>query len=137
MIVRPAPKEHYAWLTERAGLVPSCEFRAIEAADESGRIVGMVGYDSWTPNGVFMSVALEDPQAVFALRRHAFRYPFVQESRNVAVAIVRSDNLRSQRLIEHLGFRMTYAVNDGWANGIDLLVYEMRRKDCRWIRGDA
>lgn len=137
MIVRAAPKEHYTWLTDRAGLVPSSEFRAIEATHQDGRIVGMVGYDSWTPNGVFMSVALEDPVYARALLPHAFQYPFVEANRKVAIAIVRSDNKRSQRLVTHLGFKWKYVVKDGWAEDIHLFLYEMRRDHCRWIRGDA
>jgi RimJ/RimL family protein N-acetyltransferase len=136
MIVRAAPKEHYGWLTDRAGLVASSEFRAIEAVKDD-RIVGMVGYDSWTPNGVFMSVALEDPIYCRTLLPHAFQYPFVEAKRKVAVALVRSDNRRSQKLIEHLGFKFKYVVVDGWAEDVHLFLYEMRRQDCRWIRGEA
>lgn len=136
MIVRAAPKDHYHWLTERAGLVASSEFRAIEAV-EGERIVGMVGYDSWTPNGVFMSTALDSAIAARALLPHAFRYPFEEAGRKVAIALVRSDNQRSQRLVLHLGFKWKYVVKDGWAEDIHLFLYEMRRDDCRWIRGDA
>lgn len=131
MIVRAAPKEHYSWLTTRAGLVASPEFRAIEAVDGE-RIVGMVGYDSWTPNGVFMSTALDEPIAMRALLPHAFRYPFEEAGREVAIAVVRSDNERSLRLVRRLGFRRVYAVRDGWAKGVDLVLHELRREHCRW-----
>jgi RimJ/RimL family protein N-acetyltransferase len=137
LIVRAAPKEHYTWLTDRAGLVASSEFRAIEAVDGDGRIAGMVGYDSWTPNGVFMSVALDNPIYARTLLPHAFQYPFVEAGREVAVVLVRSDNERSRRLVQHLGFKWAYIIKDGWAKDIHLFLYEMRREDCRYIRGEA
>jgi hypothetical protein len=136
VIVRAAPREHYGWLTDRAGLVASSEFRAIEAVKDD-RIVGMVGYDSWTPAGVFMSVALEDPIYCRSLLPHAFQYPFVEAKRQLAVVLIRSDNSRSQRLAIHLGFKWKYIIEHGWDNDVHLFLYEMRRADCRWIRGDA
>jgi hypothetical protein len=134
VIVRAAPREHFEWLTSRAGTcIPSPDFRAIEAID-GDRILGMVGYDAWTPNGVSMSVAIDEPVAVRRLLGPAFSYPFLEAGRGVITAVVRGDNAASRKFCEHVGFRKTHAIRDGWAAGTDLLLYEMRRDECRHLR---
>lgn len=130
MIVRQAPAEHYAWIAERAQLVIGDQFRALEALD-GDRILGMVGYDAWTLNACNMHVALDSPIAVRGLLPQAFELPF--KSIGVVTCNVVSTNERSLRLVRHLGFKELTRVRDGWAVGIDMLLFEMRREDCKWI----
>lgn len=134
MIVRAAPPEHYGWIAERASLVPGPAFRAIEAVDEAGKIHGQVGYDGWTPNAVCMHVALEHPAALRHLLRPGFGIPFCELGREVALACVLSTNARSLALVPRLGFRFAYRVRDGWRRGVDLVWFEMRREDCRYVK---
>ena len=71
-----------------------------------------------------------------ALRRLAvdgFGLAFNGCGRKVAVASVLSDNARSIRLIEHLGFHRCGEVDEGWAPGVSLFIYQMRRSECRFL----
>lgn len=133
MIVQAAPWMHYPWIIERAGVTASMGFRAIEAIGNDGRIHGMMGYDSWTDNSVVMSIALENPACFRHLIHDAFIYPFIQCGKGVVLCTVRATNERSRKLTEHVGFRLAHRVKDGIAVGEDLLLYEMRREECRWI----
>ncbi len=133
LTVRAAPREHYGWLSERAGCLPTEGFRAIEAVDSQGRIRGMVGFDGWTDGSVGMHVALDTPNAARALIRPAFLYPFVQVSRRVVIGVTAGNNYRAIRFNLRLGFREALRIPDGWAPGVDLVVMTMRREDCRWI----
>lgn len=133
MIVRAAPPEHFQYLVERAGVFPSPLFKAIEAVDEKGTVHGMFGYDGWTPNAVVMHVALDTPIALRHLLRPAFQYPFNQLGLGVALCAIRGDNERSLRLTEHVGFERVYTIRDCFGVGVDQMIFEMRREDCRWI----
>jgi hypothetical protein len=133
VIVQAAPWMHYAWLIERAGVSATGAFKAIEAVGDDGRIHGMMGYDSWTANSVIMSIALENPACFRTLLRSGFEYPFVQADRGVALCTIRATNTRSMKLTEHTGFKLAYRIRDGITVGEDLLLYEMRRENCRWI----
>ena len=137
MIVRDAPAEHYGWIAERARLAIGPSFRAIEAVDESGRIHGMVGYDGWTDNAVCIHIALDNPAALRALLKPGFGIPFLRLNKGVILAQVVSSNDRSLRLVPRLGFRFAYRVRDGWAKGLDMVWFEMRKEDCRHIRREA
>lgn len=123
----------YAWIAERAGCEITASFQAIKAVDATGRIHGMIGYSNWTANSVVMHIALENPACFRELIKVAFSYPFEQVGRNVALATVRANNLRSMRLCKKVGFREAYRVKDGIQIGEDLVIFEMRSENCRWI----
>jgi ribosomal protein S18 acetylase RimI-like enzyme len=127
----------FAWLTERTGYQPAGDARGIEAVDDVGEVRGMVVFDHWTPAAAQVHVALESMSAARALLFEAFGYLFKQHGRSVAIGITPAENTRAMRLNRHLGFRVHHLIRDGWAPGQDLAVLELRRENCRFLRGDA
>jgi hypothetical protein len=137
VIVRAAPPEHFDWILSRTGCARTDGFRAIEAVDPDGRIRGMVAFDLWTVNSVQMHLALEAPVVLRSLLRPAFTYVFEESDRGVAIGIVPAHNARALELDKHIGFREAHRIKDGWAPGDDLVVLEMRKHECRWLRRKA
>ena len=133
MRVLGAPREIMPWLCERAGCALTSEARAIVAITDHGAIAGMVGYDLWTENSVWMHIALASPAALRSLIVPGFEYPFVHGKKNVALVMVRSTNSRSYDLCQRLGFREGYRVKDGIRAGEDMVFMEMRKAECRWL----
>lgn len=133
--VRHAPPEHYGWIAERARLSISSEFRALEALD-AGQIVGMVGFDGWTPNSCSMHVAIEKPLAIRRLLRPAFGLVFDARPKGLGLGLVKghvlSSNTKALALDLGLGFRELGRVVDGWEVGVDEIMLVMRREDCKW-----
>lgn len=133
MIVRPMRPENYGWLASRAQLCIGPQFRAIEAVGPDGRVHAACGYDSWTQNAVSMHVALDNPAALRALLGPGFRIPFVEFGKGVVLATVLSTNARSLALVPKLGFREVARLREAWAKGVDLVLFEMRREECRFL----
>lgn len=133
--VREAPADHYGWIAERAGLTLTPAFRAFEALRE-GRIVGMVGYDGWTPNACHMHVAIDEPIAIRRLLRPAFGLVFDAQPKGLGLGVafgsVLSTNEKALALDLALGFRVVGTLKDGWAVGVDIVMLEMRREECKW-----
>jgi hypothetical protein len=134
--VRVQGSKNWEWLQKRSDIVPSPEFKAIEAVDSLGRIHGMVGFDGWTENSVVLTIALENPASLRSLIHPASNYVFVQANRGIALAMIRGGNLRSQRLCKHAGLKEVYRVRDGIRVGEDIVIMELRREDCRWIESE-
>lgn len=130
----PAPPEMYPWLAQRARLVVDRSFRAIAAIGDDGQIKGMVGYDAFTSNSCAIHVAADDPGAIRSLLRAGFELPFERLGFGVVFCAVISTNVRSLRLVRGLGFRELATLRDQWSAGVDTVLFEMRREDCRWIR---
>ena len=134
MKVQAAPKESYAWLLERIGYRPGVDFTAIEARDDAGNIGAMVGFDLWKPGSVQLHVAIESPACAKAIIRPAFQYPFLQHGCSVVLGLIPSPRAKCVEFVRRLGFEKICQVRDGWDAGADLLVFELRKENCRWIR---
>ncbi len=108
--------------------------RAIKAVDAGGTIRGMVGYDLWTENAVTAHMAVDTPIAWRSLIPACFEYPFIECDKGLILAVIPADNAKSWGLAGHLGFKLVHTVRDGWARGVDLLMLELRRTDCRFLK---
>jgi len=130
--VHPAPVEHYGWIAQRANLTISKGFMAIGAYAADGRILGMVGYDGWTPNSCCMHVAIDSPIAIRRLRRPAFGIPFLELKKGLVLASVLSTNKNSLRFVagpRGLGFTQIAGIRDGYEPGVHVMLFEMRREN--------
>lgn len=94
----------------------------------------MVAYDCWTESTVQAHMAVTTPIAWRSLRGPAFDYPFQQCGKLKVLGVIPAHNRKSLRMAESLGFREAYRIEDGWAEGDDLVLVEMRRDECRWIQ---
>jgi RimJ/RimL family protein N-acetyltransferase len=135
--IQAAPPEHFPWIAQRAGLVILPGFGALEAVDDAGRILGMVGFDTGWPGTVALHIALDHPYALRALLRPGFGIAFAPApagyGRTAATITVLSTNERSLNLVRHLGFRHVHSGRDYMKPGVHVEFFEMRREDCRFI----
>ncbi len=134
MKTQEVPPPVFEWLQQRTGCLLTPDFRAIAAVDSKGRIAGMVGYSCWTENSVQCHMAAATPLAWRALLPAAFEYPFIRGGRGVLLGLISADNTRSVRMTRRLGFRETHRIRDGHARGVDVIVFELRREECRWLQ---
>ncbi len=93
----------------------------------------MVGADGWTENSCALHVAAEYPAAIRRLIRPVFGMVFDELKKKMIVATILSNNERSLALAKHLGFKEKHRIRDWWANGVDAVLLEMHRRDCRWV----
>lgn len=124
----------FGWLHERTGCAMSADFRAVEAVDARGHIRGMVGFDAWTPASCQAHMAADTPIAWRYLLPAACEYAFVEAGKDVVLGIIPGHNARSLALAKHMGFSEVCRLADAWSAGIPLVVHEMRRTDCRWLK---
>lgn len=135
MLLAAATSGDIAWLSERTGYLPTRNARGLAAVDGSGRTRGVVGYDGWTQAAVHCHMAVDTPIAWRALLPEAFRYPLETCGRRLLIALVTADNARSLALARHFGFAETARIRGGWSDGVDLVLLELRKDDCRWLAG--
>jgi RimJ/RimL family protein N-acetyltransferase len=139
MIVRAAPPEHWCWIMARANLVVTPGFGVVEAiedlrgAEGPARILGQVAFDGWMPGSVVIHVAIDEPIAVRRLAPLCFGMVFNVFRRGVIIAPIMSTNARSLKFAKNLGFREAFRGRDWYAAGVDMVILEMRRPDCRWV----
>lgn len=132
VIVRSAHPDHYAWIARRTRLNIGPGFHALEAV-RGDKIIGMVGFDGWTATSVAMHVAVDEPHVIRRLLRPSFGLAFYEYGKEVVIAQVLGTNVRSLRLVKGLGFREVFRGTDWVDHGVDMVLLEMRRGECRWL----
>lgn len=100
-------------------------------------IGGVVFYD-W--NGVNINMGTAGVTGSNWLTRSAlrdfFRYPFIQLGAKRVTALVGEGNVKSQMLVEGVGFVLETTLADAHLTG-DLLVYRLLPAECRWIKREV
>lgn len=115
---------------------PTGGFRAIGQISDSWDIIACVGYDHWTPNSVQMHIWIPRPQEVSRkFFQEGFRYPFEMCGKGLVVGLTPSNNTAALHFNQRVGFKEVYRMKDAWDVGTDVVVQEMRKENCRWLRG--
>lgn len=65
--------------------------------------------------------------------RAGFAYPFLVCGVQRLSGYVNADNLEARRLNEHFGYRHEATLAGAAPDGGDVLIYVMRREDCRYV----
>jgi hypothetical protein len=107
--------------------------------NEEGQVQTAVLYDYWTPNSVNAHIWSRTPKGLFSpgFIREIFVYPFLTCGRGLLIGVTPADCEASLRFSDALGFTEKYRIKDGWSVGTDMVIKEMRREECRWIRSKA
>lgn len=112
---------------------PTGHFKGIVQLNSDYEIVAAVGYDQWTPNSVQLHVWIPRPKEISRkFIQEGFRYPF--DYKGLVIGLTPGNNAAALSFNRRVGFKEVYRMKDAWDVGVDVVVQEMRREDCRWLR---
>jgi RimJ/RimL family protein N-acetyltransferase len=126
-------KELRSWLSK----VSEFEYpqnTACIGQEKDGKLIAVVGYNSFMPNSCQIHVASTDvywlnKELLFAI----FDYPFNKLKVKVIIAPICKDNAKSLNLCRKLGFKQVADIPYGHPKG-DLIVVAMKRNQCKWLQ---
>lgn len=101
--------------------------------ETEGKLTAGASYRDWNGVSIEGQIAADKPLTrgfILAI----FDYPFRQLGARKIIATTSADHIRSNRLLQRLGFVEEARLRDA-APGGDLLIYSMRRQDCRLVGG--
>lgn len=102
--------------------------------EKDGELIAGVLYDYCNGASCYMHVASKGNYWLDRRYLNAcFDYPFNYLGCKVVIGLVPESNLKARKFDEHLGFKLTAEIPEGHPDG-DLLIYTMRKEECRWIR---
>jgi hypothetical protein len=138
VIVRAATPQERSLLAGVVGVHLTPEARGIVAMDATNRTVrGGVLYDGWTDTACQVHMATASPLVWRSLLPAVFEYPFLETGRTVLIGNVRASNTASVNLTKHLGFTETCRIPDAAGPGDALIIFTMRREECRYLARKA
>lgn len=100
--------------------------------ERNGELVAATLYDGCNGASIYSNIVIDGLVSREWLW-FIFYYPFVQLNVNVILGLVAKNNVKSQHLVEHLGFHLLTEIPDADPSGATLL-YTMPKQRCKWIR---
>lgn len=103
-------------------------------AKRDGEFVAGTIFDNWTSTSAQIHVVVTDP-IVFKHQyiQECMNYFFNTADREILIGITPSNNKRALKFNRHVGLKELFRIRDGFMFGVDLVVQELRKDDCRWI----
>ena len=128
--------DHGAKIAEAAGCLLDIEHDVvISRTDDYGKLLGGVIFREYTGASITIHLAGFSPHWVSRdLIWVVMHYPFVQLSCVSLFAQVRSLNKRAIGFIENFGFKYEVTIPEVYSDGEDLIVYRLRKENCRWLK---
>lgn len=127
------PDRAYTYISRYYDLDRSEGFKGI-CQLRNGEVVGVVGYETYNGQNIFMHVA-SDGSRKWATRHfihEVFKYPFVTLGCGRVSCWIEEDNKRSIALVRRLGFLPEAVLHKAGRVGQDVLIYRMFRQECRY-----
>jgi len=112
-----------------------CEGMTAIGLRKNGQLQAGVLYEGFNGSNVWMHVAAL-PGANWLTRSYlhaCFIYPFVQCGAGCVRVYVSASNTAARRFDEHLGFRAEARLAGAAADGGDVVIYAMSKKECRYV----
>ena len=100
--------------------------------ESNGKIVAGVVYTNWNGRNIDVHVAIDGP----ITRKFIWTicdYPFNQLKVERVTGMVAENNRKSRNFAERIGFVKETTLRNAHPSG-DLLVYVIRKKECRWLQ---
>lgn len=135
-IVWDQPERVMRFVAERIGEKEMVDYAAI-GLERDGELIAGVLFEQHNGPNVMMHVASDGSRRWMtpAYMAACFKYPFLCLQVNRITGLVRADNSDAQRFDEALGFVREGVLREGAADGTDLYLYGMLRRDCRYLDG--
>jgi hypothetical protein len=94
-----------------------------------------VSWSNFVGKTCTLSILVQKPECLTrTVIREIFRFPFEVCGCVAILAMVDSKNLASINLCNRSGFKAVHRVIDGGSPGADLIIFQMDRASCRWLR---
>ena len=106
----------------------------VTAIDDQGRVAAIAVMDTWSVNACYIHVTIFNPMVL----RHGFQeevFSFVfQSGRKVIIGRTPSDNEKALKFNRHMGFEEIARIPDAYEEGIDCVITQLRKENCKWLR---
>lgn len=140
MVILPRRKEDRLAaekiLYEEAGVQYTPDLKTLVWLDKKGYIRWVVGYNNFLGKSVQMHIASIKGYETRPrqLLYDAFDFPFNVLHVDLLIGVINSLNIHALNFDLKLGFREKTRWKNMHEDGGDLIILEMHKNDCRWLR---
>lgn len=122
------------WIAPRLRLKTTEDTKGIVSVNDKGEYDAVCVLNSWSPNSVQAHICIENPFVIRQGFLHEIAdFVFNTCERGIMLGPVPGDNEEALKFDKHIGFEEVYRIKDGFDHGVDYVLMEMRRENCRWL----
>jgi len=127
-------KEDWPEIQSAIKCILMADTKGVVAKDEHGTILAAGVADTFSFTTCQVHQYIRNPLVLrHGFLEEIFNYVFVTCDRIAILGLVPGDNAKALKLNKHLGYHELARVKDGFNVGIDYIIMEMRREECRFI----
>ena len=134
----PMDKKGWKWFSSLNPVSAVEDTSGIVAIDTNGEYAGGFVMDNWTENSVQVHfVILKMTLLRAGFHKACMSYVFEERGRRLVYSLVLSTSLRAIRFIEHMGSQRKCVLKDAFSEGVDTILYELRKENCPYLLKEA
>jgi len=124
------------WIREKLNIAKIEDSKGISARSDTGELYGVCLMESWTEGSCQVHVVVINPICLknYKFIIEVFNYIFNVGNRFVVIGFVSSNNVKALSFDKRIGFKEIARIKDGFKKGIDTVILELRRENCKWIK---
>lgn len=130
----PLQEWHWPQIPDEGKPALSADIKGIVALNEAGELEAACCFDSWAFNSCQIHIYIKNP---FVLKHgfaaEVFKYAFVTCGKGKVIGVTAADNLKALKFIKNIGLKEIFKIKDGYKKGVDFVLTELNREDCRWL----
>jgi len=128
----------WGWVQQQVGILRCEDTTGIMAIDpETNETVGACILDNWLENSVQGHFIMTDSRvAKNGALEFCFDYIFNNCGKKRIYGFMAGDNLKGLKFSEYLGFEVKARFDEGFKDGVDYLLLELKRENCKFIGQD-
>jgi hypothetical protein len=129
------PARDWRWVNEQVGIKQCEDTGGIMAIDtETNETVGACIMDNWTQNSVQCHFMIVNPIVLkHKFLECCFDVMFNACGVKYVYGLVPSNNEKAVKLNKHLGFTVKACMEEAFEVGVDYLLFELKRENCRFV----
>lgn len=126
-------EEAWNWSAKRANPIWCADTTGFYVRGKDGEIAACVIFDSWSHNSVNIHMSIDNPMVLrHGLLDEIARFVYTEAGRGVIIGLVPGDNAKALKLNKHIGLKEVHRIRDGYKVGVDMVIMELRKEDCRY-----
>ena len=125
----------WVWVNQQVGINQAGDTSGIMAIDlDKNETVGACIMDNWTQNSVQCHFMLTSPLVLkHKFLECCFNFMFVESNVAKIYGLVPADNLKAVKINKHMGFTVKARLEEAYEVGVDYLLMELKRENCKYV----
>ena len=127
-------EESWAWIKKRVPVLAVEDSCAIVAVKVGGIYAGACVFDTWTKNSVTCTFVIDNPMVLrTGFLNLCCSYALEVEGRQKVFVQLASNNEKSLKFVDHIGFIEQHRLKDVYGDGIDNVILELTKETCNYL----